>query len=161
MAEGKSRICLCLTASTLEKNLRLLDSRRGFADLVELRADFLDPPELPHLPSFPKRAGLPVILAIRRGRDGGSWNGEEGQRRNLLSRALSGGYAWVDLEEDLEDPAVAEAAKRAGTRVIRSLYDCSGVPEHLTGRLRSLAGTPGRSRNWWSRPRAPGTFPRW
>jgi 3-dehydroquinate dehydratase/shikimate dehydrogenase len=141
--DKKSRICLSLTATTLEEDLRLLESERGFADLAELRADFLDPAELPHLPSFPKRAGFPVILAIRRGRDGGSWNGEEAERRTLLSRALSGGYAYADLEEDLEDQALPEAAKRAKTRVIRSCYDLAGVPERSTARLRSLARGPG------------------
>jgi len=141
--DRKSRICLSLTASTLEEDLRLLDSRRTFVDMAELRADFLDPAELSHLPSFPKRAGLPVILAIRRERDGGSWNGEEAERRGLLSRVLSGGYAYVDLEEDLEDQAQPEAAKRAETRVIRSCYDLAGVPERLADRLRSLARTPG------------------
>jgi 3-dehydroquinate dehydratase/shikimate dehydrogenase len=143
MPGRKSRICLSLTASTLEEDLRLLESERGFADLAELRADLLDPAELAHLPSFPKRAGLPAILAVRRGRDGGLWNGEEAERRALLSRALSGGYAYVDLEEDLKDPALPEAAKRAETRVIRSCYDLAGVPDRLTERLRSLPRTPG------------------
>jgi 3-dehydroquinate dehydratase/shikimate dehydrogenase len=143
VAEWKSRICLCLTGLTLEDDLRLLESGRGFADLAELRADFLDPAELPHLASFPKRAGLPVILAIRRRRDGGLWNGQEVERRGLFSRALSGGYAYVDLEEDLEDPSLAEAVKRAGTRVIRSGRDIAGVPERLAERVRSLARKPG------------------
>jgi 3-dehydroquinate dehydratase / shikimate dehydrogenase len=138
-----SRICLSLTASTLEEDLRLLESRRTFVDMAEMRADFLDPAELSDLPSFPKRSGLPVILAIRRQRDGGAWNGGEARRRTLLAGALRGGYAYADLEEDLEDPDLPEAAKRAGTRVIRSGYDLSGVPEGLADRLRSLARLPG------------------
>ena len=143
MMEEKCRICLSLTAATLEEDLRLLESRREFVDLVELRADFLDAAELAYLPSFPKRAGLPVILAIRRKPDGGRWHGAEGKRRDLLGRALSGRYAYVDLEEDLEDPALTEAVKRNAARVIRSLHDLSGVPNGLAERLRSLAHKTG------------------
>jgi len=143
VAEGKSRICLSLTASTLAEDLRLLDSRREFVDMVELRADSLDPTELSHLPSFPKRSGLPVILTIRRRREGGRWNGEEAERRGLLGRSLSGGYAYVDLAEDVHDPALSEAVNRAGGRVIRSLHDFSGMPDRLPERLRALARKPG------------------
>jgi 3-dehydroquinate dehydratase/shikimate dehydrogenase len=142
VADWKSRICLSLTASTLEKDLLLLESRRKFVDMVELRADFLDPEELALLPSFPRRAGVPVILSIRRKQDGGRWNREEAERRGLLKRALSGGYAYVDLEEDLDDAALAEAVKMAGGRVIRSFHDFSGVPEQLVERMRALSRVP-------------------
>jgi 3-dehydroquinate dehydratase/shikimate dehydrogenase len=143
VTEEKSRICLSLNASTLEEDLLLLESRRGYVDMVELRADFLDPGELTYLPIFPKRAGVPSILAIPRRRDGGRWDGEETDRRRLLARAVLGCYAYVDLEEDLEDPALAGAVRRAGGRVIRSCREASGVPEGLAGRLRVLARAPG------------------
>lgn len=139
MAPRSSRICLSLTASTIEEDLRLIESRRSFIDMVELRADLLYPSELPLLSGFPKTAGLPAILAIRRRRDGGRWDGEEAERRGLLARSLSGGYEYLELEEDLNDPALSEAAGRAGARVIRSLYDCTGVPEGLVQRCRTLA----------------------
>jgi 3-dehydroquinate dehydratase/shikimate dehydrogenase len=143
VAEWKSRICLSLSASTQEEDLRLLESRRGYVDLVELRADLLASGELPLLSRFPRRSAVPAILTIRRRRDGGMWDGEETERRELLHRALSGGYAYVDLEEDLEDTLLAEEARRTGTRVIRSFYDCSGVPERLAERVRGLARLPG------------------
>ena len=141
--DEKSRICLSLTAPTLQEDLRLIDSRRPFIDMVEVRADFLESGELAHLPSFPKRAGLPSIITIRRRRDGGLWSASEPQRRGLLARAVSGGYAYVELEEDLEDPALADAAKRAGARVIRSCHDASGMPDRLAERLQDLARRPG------------------
>jgi 3-dehydroquinate dehydratase/shikimate dehydrogenase len=141
--ERKSRICLSLTASTLQEDLRIIESRRGFADMVELRADCLDSSELSLLSSFPKKAGLPVILAIRRQRDGGRWKGQEAVRRQLLARSLSGGYEYVDLEEDLDDAALARAVSRAGGRVIRSLYDTSGVPRGLAERCQAMPRSPG------------------
>jgi 3-dehydroquinate dehydratase/shikimate dehydrogenase len=159
VSEGKSRICLSLTASTLEEDFRLLESRRSYVDLVELRADFLEPAELAYLPTFPKRAGLPVILAIRRRRDGGRWKGEESERRGTLSRALAGGYAYVDLEEDLENSALTEAVKGAGGRVFRSFHDLSGVPKRLSERIRNLARGQGEIPKLTVMPKSTGDLP--
>ena len=143
MTARKSKICLSLTASTLKENLRLLESRRRFVDMVELRADFLDSSELPLLKRFPRTAGVPVILAIRRRRDGGRWGLGERERRQLLKASLSGGYDYVDLEQDLEDPDLARQVNRTGGRVIRSLYDFSTVPDGLAERCRQLPHAPG------------------
>jgi 3-dehydroquinate dehydratase/shikimate dehydrogenase len=157
--DEKSRICLSLTAPTLEQDLRLVDSRRPFIDMVEVRADFLESGEFAHLPSFPKRAGLPSILTIRRRRDGGQWSGAEPQRRKLLARALSGRYAYVELEEELEDPALSEAAKQAGSGVIRSCYDACGVPDRLTDRLQGLARRAGEIPKLAVTPQTVGDLP--
>jgi 3-dehydroquinate dehydratase/shikimate dehydrogenase len=143
MADSRCNICLSLTASTLQEDLRLLEASRRFVDMVELRADLLDPAELSHLSRVPKRVGLPVILAIRRVSDGGRWQSEEAQRRRLLARSLSGKYAFVELEEDLEDTALSEAIRKDGGRVIRSFYDCAGVPERLAERARTVGHRPG------------------
>lgn len=143
MTTRKSKICLSLTASTLEENLRLLESRRRFVDMVELRADFLDSSELSSLKRFPRTAGVPVILAIRRRRDGGHWGLGEAERRRLLRLSLAGGYDYVDLEQDLEDPDLAGQVNRTGGRVIRSLHDFSAVPDRLAERCRQLPHGPG------------------
>jgi len=111
--------------------------------MVELRADYLDPSELSLLTSFPRRAGLPAILTVRRRRDGGLWDGAEAERSTLLARSVTGGFAFVDLEEDLEDPGLDRAVKRAGVRVIRSFHDFSGAPQGLGERLRRLPRGPG------------------
>jgi 3-dehydroquinate dehydratase/shikimate dehydrogenase len=146
MAEAAARICLCLTASTLGRNLELAARYRRDADLLELRADFLAPAELASLARFPEQASLPVILALRRPSDGGRWSGREGDRRRLLQQALAGAgtpYAFVDLEEDLREEELARAARERGTRVIRSVHELSGVPRDLAGRVRGLARRPG------------------
>ncbi len=137
-----SLICLSLTASTLAEDLEVLDSRRAWIDVAELRADFLDAGELAALSRFPPLAGLPVILSLRRKGEGGLWTGEEGRRRSLLAAAVAGGYAFVDLEEDLEDPGLARAVIEAGGRVIRSFHDLSGVPDRMVERCRRLPHGP-------------------
>jgi len=143
MTARKSKICLSLTAATLKENLRLLEFRRRFVDMVELRADFLESSELSSLKRFPRTTGVPVILAIRRQRDGGHWGLGERERRQLLRRSLSGGYDYVDLERDLEDPDLTRQVKRGGGRVIRSLHDFSGVPDRLAERCLQLPHGPG------------------
>jgi 3-dehydroquinate dehydratase/shikimate dehydrogenase len=130
----------------LGRDLELAARYRLEVDLLELRADFLQPAEWASLARFPERAGLPVILTLRRPADGGRWPGSEGERRRLLERALAEAgtpYAFADLEEDLRDAALEQAARERGTRVIRSVHVLSGLPRDLAGRLRRLARSPG------------------
>jgi 3-dehydroquinate dehydratase/shikimate dehydrogenase len=141
-----SRICLCLTGKTLAQDLEALEMYRKYVDLAELRVDCLDPDERFLIRHFPEEAGLPVILTIRRTRDGGYFNGGEGSRITLFSRGLAfaevdrrRNFAYVDLEEDLNVPSLEEAARTFGTRIIRSYHNMQGgVNEDLAARLRSL-----------------------
>ena len=137
-----ARICLSLTAETLDRDLELLQQYRGLVDMAELRADFLRPEELPALPRFPGWSSIPAIMTLRRRQDGGRWMGDERDRRRCLKEALAGGYAYVDLEEDLEDRRLADTARARGIGVIRSLHDFQGVPADLVERLRGLPRHP-------------------
>jgi len=137
-----TRICLALTEGSLADDLALLEANRRHIDLVELRADFLEPAEMARMASFPRLAGLPAILAIRRRSDGGRFAGSESERLGLLEQAISGGWAFVDLEEDLAAPSLDAAAARAAVRVIRSFHDFTGVPADLVARMRRLARNP-------------------
>jgi 3-dehydroquinate dehydratase/shikimate dehydrogenase len=139
-----AKICLCLTGKTLARNFELLDKYRKYIDMAELRVDFLDPDERFSIRSFPVMAGLPVILTVRRKVDGGYFDNGEGSRVTLLSKGLAfaeadrrKNFAYVDLEEGLDVPALEEAARTFGTRIIRSFHDLNGV-DNLVGRMRSL-----------------------
>jgi len=125
--------------------MEVLEKYRKYIDLVELRVDCLDPDERFHIRRFPEMAGVPVILTIRRGNDGGRFVGGEGSRINLLAHGLAyaaadqrRNFAYVDLEEDLNVPSIEEAARAFGTRVIRSWHNLDGVDEDLVGKLRKL-----------------------
>jgi 3-dehydroquinate dehydratase/shikimate dehydrogenase len=141
-----SRICLCLTGKTLAQDLEALEIYRKYVDLAELRVDCLEPDERFLIRHFPEQAGLPVILTVRRTRDGGYFNGGEGSRITLFSRGLAfadadrrRNFAYVDLEEDLNVPSLEEAARTFGTRIIRSYHNVQGgMDEDLAARLRSL-----------------------
>jgi len=80
-------VCLCLTGRTLAANLAALDEHRSYVDLVELRADCLDPSEKFLIRSFPEKAGLPCILTVRRKSDGGCFVDGEGVRLVMIAKA--------------------------------------------------------------------------
>ncbi len=133
---------MSLTGSTVAEDLASLERCRGSVELAELRADFLAPGEIGAAARLPALAGMPVILAVRRARDGGRFAAGEAERVRLLRRLAAGGFAWVDMEDDLEISAAGIGAPPA-TGVIRSFHDTRGVPQDLEGRLRGLARRPG------------------
>ena len=140
-----AKICLCLTAKTLERNLEILEKYRKHVDIAELRVDCLDPDERFHIRRFPEMAGLPIILTVRRVMDGGKYSGHEGTRISLLAMGLAfaeadrrNNFAYVDLEEDLNVPSLEEAARAFGTRIIRSYHNMQGLDINLAEKLRSL-----------------------
>ena len=140
-----AKICLCLTAKTLKRNLEILDKYRKFTDIAELRVDCLSSDERLNIRRFPELAGIPVILTIRRDIDGGYYTGGEGARVNLMASGLAYAsadsrlnFAYVDIEDDFEVPSLEEAARTFGTRIIRSYHNLQGVPENLSAKLKSM-----------------------
>lgn len=134
-----TQACLCLTGSSLEADRRLIDEHRPFIDVAQLRVDCLTPPQAAAAASFARAAGLQVILTVRRARDGGRFSGSEAERIALLRGLMAGRFAFVDLEEDLVAPALETAARAAGSVIIRSFHDFTGVPPDLAARVRRLA----------------------
>jgi 3-dehydroquinate dehydratase / shikimate dehydrogenase len=110
--------------------------------MVELRADHLRESELAAAGKLPALAGLPAILTVRRARDGGKYAGTEQDRCALLRRLVGQGFAYADIEEDLQAPDVEDAIRKAGARVVRSFHDFNGVPGDLAARFARLARGP-------------------
>ena len=140
-----AKICLCLTAKTIDRNIEILNKYRKSADLVELRVDCLNPDERLFIRRFPEIAGLPVILTIRRDIDGGYFTGGEGSRVNLLARGLAYAnadsrlnFAYVDIEDDLNVPSLEEAARTFGTRIIRSYHNPEGIIDNIPEKIKTM-----------------------
>jgi 3-dehydroquinate dehydratase/shikimate dehydrogenase len=140
-----ARICLCLTAGTLARDLELLEKNRPYIDLAELRVDCLEPDERFLIRRFPEQAGIPVILTIRRDLEGGQFSEGESSRLRLLARGLAfaeadrrKNFAYIDLEEDLNVPSLEDAARTFGTRIIRSSHNFAGIDGDIPGKLRKL-----------------------
>jgi 3-dehydroquinate dehydratase/shikimate dehydrogenase len=140
-----AKICLCLTAKTLERNLKILNKYRKYADIAELRVDCLDIDERLYIRRFPELAGIPVILTIRRDIDGGHYTGGEGARVKLLANGLAYAkadsrlnFAYVDIEDDFDVPSLEEAARTFGTRIIRSYHNLKGLIDDIPGKVKSM-----------------------
>ncbi|MDR2841591.1 MAG: type I 3-dehydroquinate dehydratase [Spirochaetaceae bacterium] len=141
-----TKICLCLTGTTIQRDLEVLEKYRKYIDMAELRVDYLTEDEYFHIRRFPELAGLPVILTVRRKKDGGQFERSESSRIILLSKGLAfakpdkrQNFAYVDMEEDIDMPSLEEAARTFGTRIIRSFHNFSETDIDLITRIRSLS----------------------
>jgi len=143
------KICLCLTGSTIAQDLAALEKYRDKVDMVELRADFLDPGELFHVRAFPEKARIPSILTVRRRSDGGMFDMGEGVRLVIFARGLAfadsnrgKNFSHVDIEYDFHIPSIQEAARTFGTKIIRSKHCMHGMPEDIDRVWRDLSARP-------------------
>ncbi|MFO0961136.1 MAG: shikimate dehydrogenase [Isosphaeraceae bacterium] len=95
------------------------------AELVELRVDCMrSEPDLKRLLS---NRYTPVVLTVRRGKDGGLWRGDEEKRQRLLREAIVMGIDYVDLEEDIAD----KIPRFGKTKRIVSYHNFQKTPANL------------------------------
>ncbi len=142
----RPKICLTLTGKTIQENLEILEKYRKYVDIAELRADFLEGEENLYIRKFPKLAGIPCILTIRRKMDGGQFIEGETSRTILFARALSfadtddksKNFEYVDFEEDFHIPSLQDAALSFGTKIIRSVHDMENPISNISTRLEKL-----------------------
>ena len=90
-------------------------------DAVELRLDLYPGVDVD---GFLGSCGKPVVVAVRRRRDGGRFDGSEAERAGLLRCAARA--AFVDIEVDA-DPGLAPP----GPRRVVSYHDTAGLPDDL------------------------------
>lgn len=141
----RSKICLCLTAPTLEQDVKLVEKYKNWIDLVELRVDCLNQDQQLLIREFPKMIDLPAILTIRRKIDGGNYTQGEGARTVLFAKGLSfaaldpkKNFAYIDMEEDLSIPSLEEAARAFGTRIIRSVHNISAPITNIAELVKTI-----------------------
>ena len=131
-----TRLCLTLSADTLEENLQILGENKP--DMAELRVDFLDPGCAGSIVEFSRDIRIPLILTCRKTADGGVWKGSDKEREEYLLSCLEGDFDFIDLEEDETSAALREKASERGCRIIRSFHDFEKVPENLEERLQVM-----------------------
>lgn len=112
------------------------------AEALEVRLDLTEVPrEGPSLVERLRKTGLPLIATHRSRKEGGRWNGAEGERLELLWRSVRHAAA-VDLEASAAvTPAGREFRRRLGptrARLILSRHDFRATP------------SPAVLRNWFS-----------
>ena len=95
------------------------------AQLVELRIDCMR--SEPDLKRLLANRYTPLIITIRRGKDGGLWRGPEEKRLRLLREAIVMGIDYVDLEEDIAD----KVPRFGPTKRIVSYHNFQKTPANL------------------------------
>ena len=141
-------ICLCLTGDTLESWSAELERNRARIALVELRVDLLRPAErsVEAIAAWwsSTGSGISCILTVRRQRDGGRWEGDDGQRLFLLARLAEAlKPAYLDVELDRQSHAdwsqLVRRQEDRGGQVIRSYHGPNPGREELSQLVARLA----------------------
>lgn len=136
----KPSICASIIAHTVEEFLDAARNARD-ADVIEIRADGLtaEPPSGQRYRAEIKRLlrnvkiqnGLPVILTIRKEKEGGVFKGSEAERAACIEDAMKLADA-IDIElrmkEEKREEIMSEAKKNR-IPVILSYHDLNKTPE--------------------------------
>jgi 3-dehydroquinate dehydratase type I len=124
--EDRGRICIPIVEKTMEKALEAVEEAVPLADLIELRLDYLEKPELG---PFMKSRQRPFIITNRRKEEGGSYRGDEEKRFGILKEAVELGAEYVDIEMRSKRSLLRDfIANKKKTRMILSFHDFQGTP---------------------------------
>jgi len=141
------KICLVLTGKSLEENLDIIkgyEKKGCHIDLLELRVDMLEHEELFKVQFFPSMVSYPVILTIRRKRDGGEFKSGEFARLFTFARALNVDkpqkktFSYIDLELDANMKSIEDIALVLGIKIIRSYHSLNRPIKNYTKIIKRL-----------------------
>ncbi|HSR54023.1 MAG TPA: type I 3-dehydroquinate dehydratase [Acidobacteriota bacterium] len=124
---------ICLTLACPDRNSlqQAIQAHSGSIAWIEVRLDALDKPRLP---SLPRPTSTRFVATCRPSRQGGGWTGSERERLELLQEAARAGFAWIDLEHDVERGLDLPSQ----VSVLRSLHDFQGMPDSLDSAYHKL-----------------------
>jgi 3-dehydroquinate dehydratase type I len=129
-SKGKNagKVCIPIVESTVEKALIAVKEVNRWADLIELRADYLKQVKLA---PFLENRQKPFIVTHRRNEEGGKYKGEEGERLSVLQDAIDLGTDYIDVELASERSFLQGLIRnKGGTHVILSFHDFRRTPSH-------------------------------
>ncbi len=129
-------LCLTLAEESLSGLKEKIDRYSGTVPFIEVRLDYLTPPQLPPLPNG---TWTSFVATCRPKREGGRYEGAEGDRCELLRKAAENGFAWLDLEHDLD----RDLHLPSRTRIVRSYHRFEGFPQDLPLLFEKIRARPG------------------
>ncbi len=125
-------ICIPIIANNLEDALKDMEEASKFADIIELRLDYIKNPDLKLLL---ERRTKPVIVTNRPVREGGKFDGSEEERIASLKLAVQLHADFVDIEHDSVQHISRGTEFRAPTsktKIIVSYHNFRETPSNLT-----------------------------
>jgi 3-dehydroquinate dehydratase type I len=125
-SKNVGKICIPIVEKTAENALRSIKEVNRWADLIELRVDYLRGVKLSRLLDNRKK---PFIVTNRRKDEGGRYEGEEKKRLGVLQEALDLGADYIDVEFAVERSFLQRLLKdKRGAQVILSFHDFRRTP---------------------------------
>ena len=127
-SKGKNvgKVCIPIVETTTEKALISVREVNRWADLIELRADYLRQVKLALLL---KNRQKPIIVTHRRIEEGGKYKGEERKRLDVLQEATDLEGDYIDVELATERSFLRRLIRNKGrTQVILSFHDFHRTP---------------------------------
>jgi len=130
------KLCLPIVETTVEKALFAIRRVNRWADLIELRADYL---RRVNLAPLLENRREPFIVTNRRKEEGGKYKGDERKRLSVLREAIDLGSDYIDVELATERSLLRRLIGNKGrTQVILSFHDFQRTPS--VKELRRLCG---------------------
>jgi 3-dehydroquinate dehydratase type I len=120
------KVCIPIVETTVAKALIAIKEANRWADLIELRADYLKRVKLALLLQNRQK---PFIVTNRRKEEGGKYKGEERKRLSVLQEAIDLGADYIDVELATERSFLQGLIRnKKGIQVILSFHDFRGTP---------------------------------
>jgi 3-dehydroquinate dehydratase type I len=120
------KLCIPIVETTVGKALIAIKAANRWADLIELRVDYLR--EVKLSPLFENRQ-KPFIVTNRRREEGGKYRGEERKRLSVLQEAIGLRADYIDVELATERSSVQSLIRnKKETQVILSFHDFQETP---------------------------------
>ncbi len=126
---NKGQICVSLCPENAGELAGLIKKAEEFADVIEVRFDFLQPREITAALAL-LDSTKPLLITFRPEEQGGKANIDLAERLKFWNSLDTGGVGnklWFDNEPDLANIL----QWHPGHTVIRSFHDFSGVPDDL------------------------------
>ena len=125
-------ICAVIRSGTNDQAIaEMQEARRLGADLCELRADYLEAPDLGRILAAKP---LPVLVTVRPTWEGGNYAGAEPLRLGMLEDACLQGADYVDVEF-----RAYKDFNRRGAKLVVSYHDFEKTPDDLEKTARKMA----------------------
>ena len=135
------KLCIPIVETTVEKAVIAIQQVSRWADLLELRADYLEKVNL--VPLLENRQ-KPLIVTNRRKEEGGRYKGDERKRLSVLQEAIDLRSDYIDVELATKRSFLRGLIRNKGrTHVILSFHDFQRTPslkelQRLCGRMIQL-----------------------
>lgn len=125
----EAKVCIPITAETLEQVVKDLKEAENLADLVELRIDFIKNIDKNKLKKLLERKKKKIIVTCRPKSLCGSFYGSEEKRIELLKKAIELNTDYIDIEIESNNKEIKNIINnKKNTKIILSYHNLKETP---------------------------------